>query len=75
MTNYLDEFAKRECKFCKSKNLSSFIGGNWVDHSTVTTSKRYYEKEDDKPYYPKFKKFDVMLCSDCGRMTEFNKIE
>lgn len=58
------------CRFCKSENISKLMGGNWVDSSPVTSSKRI---EPISEYEFHFKEFNLKLCSDCGRITEFDK--
>lgn len=60
------------CKFCNSENLSALIGGNWLDSAQVTSSKRSKEPIDKVGNY-EWKEFNVRLCSDCGRITEFPK--
>ena len=53
------------CKFCQSKNTYPLHGGNWVDSGDVTISKTFGSKD-----FPEFKKFKIIYCSDCGRLSE-----
>jgi hypothetical protein len=54
-----------KCKYCASNHASWLMGGNWVDTSIVQVQKTY-----GKPDSPEYKKFNIMLCFECGRLTE-----